>query len=374
MNWIKRSLLAQLSIFFIILILSVKLFDLALGASQRPETYTNIKRSLMLREHSPNVNANLKPDEIYISNTQNLTQKDFLLRTDKDGFIVGPKDFDKTDSEVSIIFFGGSTTECIYVEEERRFPYLVSESLRLRVLNGGVSGNHSMHSLLAMIGKGVPYKPKNIVLMHAVNDLVLLSKTLSYWDAPQTKALIQSDNSVNSRFVIYDIARQIKNFLVPNLWSKTRYLFSNSNDLIIDEYRSYRTRNFKYAELERALAEQFAASLRSFVRVSRSWDIEPILMTQFNRIKNEDVFIRERYEKTPQPISYNEFVLLYKAANDIVRTVAKEENVYLIDLDKLIPSTKEYIYDGVHLNTKGSELAAEKITDALRSRYPLVYR
>jgi len=319
----------------------------------------------------------MEPSSEYMKNTQNFVQKKFLVRTDRDGFIVGPKDFDDTSSEVGLIFFGGSTTECIYVEEEKRFPYLVSESLGVRVLNSGVSGNHSIHSLFAMIGKGIPYKPKHMVLMHAVNDLTLLSKTLSYWDAPQTRALVQLDDSTKISSISWNIARQIKSSLIPNLWLKTRHLFHAflmEARPDFDEWLSYRTTTLDYASVERALTKQFTASLKSFIHVSRSWGIEPILMTQFNRFKNEDVFIRESYEKVPQPISYDEFVRLYKTANDIARAVAKEENVYLIDLDKMIPSTQEYIYDAVHLNSKGSELVSEKIINSLKSRYPSVYR
>ena len=54
------------------------------------------------------------------------------------------------------IFFGGSTTECIFVEESKRFPYLLTRILQrsdgtlINSLNAGVSGNHSMHSLLSL--------------------------------------------------------------------------------------------------------------------------------------------------------------------------------------------------------------------------------
>jgi lysophospholipase L1-like esterase len=65
---------------------------------------------------------------------------------------------------------------------------------------------------------------------------------------------------------------------------------------------------------------------------------------------------------------------LYEKANEIVRAVAKQEKVFLIDLEAEIPSTNEYIYDEVHLNTNGSKLVAEKITAALKTRYSSVYR
>ena len=384
MSWIKRILISKIAIFLFFILLSVKVFDLALGLFERSKyeifKQSNDKnlmtsRTLQLREFSPNINKYLKPSNDYISGTQNLLQKDFLLRTDQDGFIVGPKDFNRSNSEVSIIFFGGSTTECIYVEEDKRFPYLVSENLGVRALNGGLSGNHSMHSLLSMIGKGIPYMPKHIVLMHAINDLVLLSKTLSYWNGPTSRALVQSDYRANSISFAYETMRHLKNFLIPNLWWRIRHVFQGFIEQPVrDEWAAYRNVKIDYKEIENSLTIQFTASLKSFIRVSRSWGIEPILMTQFNRIKNDDVFIRLTYEKTQQPISYNDFVALYKKANDVVRKVAKEEDVYLIDLDKFIPSTQEYMYDLVHLNTKGSELVARKITTSLRGQYPLIYR
>jgi len=382
MTWIKSSFLAKLVIFFFFLLLSFKLFDLALGLTgySANKTLSEDKRSLILKEYPPNLNIVTKPTNEYLLDTQNLLQKDFLLRTNEDGFIIGPKDKSNTKEKVSIIFFGGSTTECLYVEEENRFPYLVSLNLGIRILNGGVSGNHSMHSFLSMIGKGIVHRPNHIVLMHAVNDLGTLSKSLTYWDAPGSRSLIQGGaGTIAKNSLIFDVAAHIKNLLIPNLWSQTRHIFKGFADSIFftptpDEWAAFRDRKYEYSEIDRALVEQFTASLRSFVKVSRAWGIEPILMTQFNRINLKDVFVKAIYERNSQPISYDHYVHLYQKTNEIVRAVAKEEGVLLIDLDVQIPSTNEYIYDSIHLNTKGSQLVAEKITDALKNRYSSVYR
>jgi lysophospholipase L1-like esterase len=241
--------------------------------------------------------------------------------------------------------------------------------LGVRTLNGGMSGNNSIHSFLAMVAKGIPYKPNHIVLMHAINDLGALSKSTSYWDAPKGRSIIQSDDITNSTSLIFNMARHIKDFFVPNLWLKTRHIFEGH----MDEWGSFRDKKSDYNNIDKILTEQFTASLRSLVLTSRSWGIEPILMTQFNRFQHDDAFIRAAYEKLPQPVSYDDFVLLYKKTNEIIRKVAKEENVFLIDLDLEIPHSKDYMYDAVHLNTKGSLLVAEKITAALKKRYPSLY-
>jgi hypothetical protein len=88
------------------------------------------------------------------------------------------------------------------VEEDSRFPFLVQKSLihkktgkNIHVLNAGVSGNNSLHSLINFIAKGINVKPTTVILMHNINNLVLLSKNGSYWNALQTKAIVQTINT-----------------------------------------------------------------------------------------------------------------------------------------------------------------------------------
>jgi hypothetical protein len=377
MGWINRTQVLKLVVFFFLSLVTVKLFDLSLGLIGVSDggVIPPTKRTLLLKEYPPNLDTIVKPPNDYMVNTENLMQKDFVFRTDKDGFIVGPRDRDNAKDKVRIIFFGGSTTECFYVEEELRFPYLVSQKLNIRVLNGGVSGSHSLHSFLSLVGKGLRYKPDHIVLMHAVNDLSTLSKALSYWDASYERSLIQTDSETPSYVRVHEVGRLVKNIMIPNLWPKIRHIYHGAISTIApDEWVTFRDRKYAASDVEAALVEQFTASLRSFVALSRAWDIEPILMTQFNRIKKDDLFIRAAYDKKAQPISYDDFVRLYEKTNEIVRTVAKQEKVFLIDLDAKIPSSKEYIYDAVHLNTKGSVLVAEIISASLKKRYPSVYR
>ena len=82
------------------------------------------------------------------------------------------------------------------------------------------------------------------------------------------------------------------------------------------------------------------------------------------------VKIKESYEKKQHSISYESFVILHELSLDIVREVAKEEDIFLIDLAKKVSSTPKYIYDSVHLNRKGSELVAQIISRELAEKYP----
>ena len=184
-------------IFFVFLVLGIKLFDIGLGYIDTPKSdpFKENKRSLILKEYPPNLDRKFKASDEYMKGTQNLTQKEVLIRTNNDGYIIGPSDIANPSNKIDIIFFGGSTTECFYLDESQRFPYLVSQQLGVGVLNGGVSGNHSLHSLLALIGKGLTHKPKKIVLMHAINDLRTLSMVLTYWGEPSGRGIVQIEGS-----------------------------------------------------------------------------------------------------------------------------------------------------------------------------------
>ena len=94
--------------------------------------------------------------------------------------------------------------------------------------------------------------------------------------------------------------------------------------------------------------------------ISLRWGVEPILMTQFNRINLDD----ELFNSNNYPISEKEkYILNYIRLNEVIREVSASRQIDLIDLAKLIPSSSKYMYDPVHLNENGSILAAEILTD-----------
>ncbi len=60
--------------------------------------------------------------------------------------------------------------------------------------------------------------------------------------------------------------------------------------------------------------------------------------------------------------------------NDVTRQVARDQEVFLIDLAKALPKSTEYFYDYVHYTNAGSEKVAElvnrQLTPWLTEKYP----
>lgn len=365
MNWIKNILIVV-----VVSLLTIKACDFVFSLKIDNTEWLKLStRSIILREFDPGQRTYIAPSPLYLEGTDSLEAKEYLLRIDNNGFIEtgNIKASNSSDEDLSILFLGGSTTETIYVEEHNRFPSIVERELTARlninveVKNGGVSANNAMHSLLKLIAVGLEDKPDYAVLMHNINDASLLVKTGSYWLALKSTALVQGNAEIRNqdnpeKFNPLVLARDIKNILFPNLYTyfKPR-LFPGLGPIIaVDEFEMIRKDQELIDPLK--IKAEFRNALISFVELCRIWNVEPVLMTQFNRInENEPLFqLAYKNDKSDKRMPMNKFIELYHDFNEIIRTVAKDRNVLFIDLAKRVPASPKYIYDTVHLNDTGS--------------------
>lgn len=273
----------------------------------------NVGRFIKLREHPPLQNKYERPSRNYIKNLPGqLERKYYKVSTDSFGFISPSHLYENPD--LKIVFLGGSTTECLYMEEEQRFPYLVGrlleasfKTLKVNSYNGGVSANESTHSINILLNKVLAMKPQIVVLMHNINDLVMLRLQGTYDYQHSLKSHLQTSKNVFTRF----------------------------------EYPP-QTGEISDTQLEHA----FRKNLELFISICKIHEIIPVLMTQANRVEND---------------------LMYHRFNDIIREVARTHSVLLVDLAKEIPGDLDNLYDSYHYTAKGSRLAAERIYTALKS-------
>lgn len=367
-----------------IFVVLLKIVDLFLQEDDQPNKI-NVERKINLKEFSPDIDFWLTPDDHYLTGTENLTQKPYRVRTDANGYIIGPDDFlSKTDS-IEIFFFGGSTTECEFVDEEKRFPYLVGQILsqkigkRITVRNAGVSGKNTVLCTLDLISKGIPLNPKIVVLMENINDLSHLTKTANYWKGPGSRSILIEHSINEDSNELYNIFRSIKNIICPNIYNRMINLLltpQEADAIPVDEWEGFRNYNSSnYLDIEK----QYANAILSFISLAKVYNIEVVLMTQFNRINLKDNFIADLYHKNMdnfingsfenEKLDFGTFVNFYTMFNEKIRDISKREDLLLIDLADSIPSTKKYIYDAVHLNNAGSLLAAEIIAREIGSKF-----
>ncbi|MCS5709161.1 SGNH/GDSL hydrolase family protein [Candidatus Berkiella cookevillensis] len=270
----------------------------------------NIGRFIKLREHAPLQQRKERPTRHYVQKIPGvLERKYYALNTDADGFIAPSHIHEMPDAK--IVFLGGSTTECLYMEETERFPYLVGRSLekatglKINSYNGGVSANESMHSINILLNKVLAMKPQAVVLMHNINDLVMLRLQGTYWYQTSLKSHLQSSKNVFTRFEY------------------------PPNDPAVSN-----------AEIE----EAFKRNLETFIAICNINNIVPVLMTQANRVEDD---------------------VLYHRFNDIIREIGLAHKITVIDLAQQIPRNLEMMYDSYHYTAKGSAFAARIISREL---------
>ena len=375
-RWFRRHPRAALLLFTLVLVLGLLMgVDALLGLkdpSQSPDKVPISTRSIRLKEHKPLMDITARPSDEYMKTVDGLVQKACRFRADANAFVMPSMVHERADA--TIVFLGGSTTECIYVDEELRFPYLAGRRLQeatgltINSCNGGVSGNVTLHSVNILLNKVVPLRPRVVVMMHNINDLVTLLYMGTYWSDHFSRSLItvgpdpdlQRSFGQKLRCMGYDVC----DAFVPNLTRRIQGLAVRAGGGW-DEWSQVRGRRIDYDA--DALAGQFERSLRAFIALCRVYDIQPVLMTMPSRLtdKGDAIVLDGVAQVFGTRDGYAGFKAGFDRFNQTIRDVGRSQNVPVIDLAAQIPQDRLHMYDAVHFNDHGSTVAAEIIAKEL---------
>jgi len=270
-----------------------------------------------------------------------LAKKRYRFRTDGDGFIIPSKIHSKPD--VTIVFLGGSTTECLFVNEDKRFPYLAGRliesktNVKINSYNSGVAGNNTLHLIDILLNKIIPINPDVVILMENFNDLISLLYDQSYWNNSPTRSLI-----VEAQPSIKGLVRDAVKLGLPNLGRLCLQIYLDF--FPPDEWRHVRKKKININKSE--LVSFYKMNLETFVKLCETRNITLVFMTQANRLKESPDEI-VRYEVDihvgTRGVEYYEFKQIYDMFNQVMREVASNKGIKLIDLAKEVPQEKEYI-------------------------------
>lgn len=364
-----------------ILLVSLLIVDRLIYYFQEIEEHKepNIVRAIRLREHHPGMNIIIHPDEHYLANTDNLIVQDYPFRIDNNGFILPHNNYDNPDHK--IVFIGGSTTECMYVTENNRFPYLTGQLMeentnqQINSYNAGFSGNSSIHSFDILLNKILPMKPDIVVIMHTINDYAILAYDHSYWPVgtPRSELIIINDyfpKMPKETFIWH--FKSLFRITYPNIYQR---IFLLKESIFHPQEQKPTRPQDEWAGRRHLIEErdfdsmqrEFNWALQMLITACKTYDITPVLMTQANRIKGnpDEVILKSMEPMLNAGITYETFKEEYDRFNEIVREVAETNKIPLIDLAKLVPQEKEYLYDTFHYNDNGSKFVANIIAEEL---------
>jgi hypothetical protein len=258
------------------------------------------------------------------------------------------------------------------VEEKNRFPYLTGVllekafNIKVNSYNAARSGNHSLHSLDILLNKGLPLKPNIAIMMHNINDLTILLYEKSYWNRNMSRSVIFDINHE----IVANFFKIIRDRWIPNLAMALRNFDQSLRSLrrgkaADDNQDEFARVRGKPLEIDQdALNQEFAMNLQAFIDLCKARHITPVLMTMASRFKvKPDKIIEDTIKKSS--LDYAKFKALFDSFNDTIRRQAQANHVLVIDLAKETPQEKEYLYDLVHHNDRGSIKTAEIIREQL---------
>jgi hypothetical protein len=323
------------------------------------------RRYVRLKEYRPGTRLLLAYPSNLLPYTDKVFTKKYRFAVDQGGFIVPSRKYDRPDKV--IVFLGGSTTECMYMDEDRRLPYVAGKILeaetgaKINSYNGGMSGNNTLNAIDILINKVVPLNPQVVVYMENINDLSTLLYEGTYWNKHTARSPLET---LKKRQLAEKLLKEI---FIPNLNHAYRNLKKTLTREEEDEFAGARGK--KLAVDEPRLVHEFAMNLQTLICICRAHEIVPVLMTQANRITDHPDPVVAAYigrDGRDTGLSYGDFKRLYDAFNDTIREVGRQNRVMVIDLAREVPPDKKYLYDLVHFDEAGAQMAAEIIAARLK--------
>lgn len=325
-----------------------------LAKAVRDEVNRGVKRTIPMRENRPQSDLAHYPNEQLFKTYDGLEYRRYRLRADADGFVEPSKIHEKPD--LTVVFLGGSTTECHYMDELDRYPYLVGRRLEERLglkvnsYNGGFAGNNTMHMLMLLLAKVLPLNPQVVVFMECVNDVNFLINLGDYWKTHASRGLVADEEY-----------GPVKTYIIRHLMGRQGPPPQGEDEFAADRGK------LRFIDQEKA-CESFHRNLETLAFVCRVNGATPVFMTQFNRLtETPDPNIAASMQKMLDAfhVSYADYRSVYRAMNQEIRDTAAELDVPLVDLENLVPQDKAYMYDAVHLNADGSHFVADIVTARL---------
>ncbi|HEX5727136.1 MAG TPA: SGNH/GDSL hydrolase family protein [Longimicrobiaceae bacterium] len=269
----------------------------------------------------------------------------------------------KPAGELRVFMVGGSTTECIFLDDaeavtavlERRLNQGRAGGTRVKVYGAGKSGDRS-YDHVAMVAHRIAHlQPDVIVVFAGINDLAAAMMGRDY--------LVRSGVEGGTRLDAFDLVKVAATELhLPRLLH--RALTPE------DPRRIYSTS--QYGKLARQHAQlplsprrpvtnvaPYAENLATLMGIARAQGARAVLMTQQSTWNSPDPRAaawhwltggRERFRAEWMAAALEEY-------NQAVREVGRRQEVPVFDLARALPGTMDYFYDDVHFNVRGAEAA-----------------
>lgn len=282
------------------------------------------------------------------------------ITTDSSGFRV-TKRIDYTDGTPYRIFvMGGSTTEQIYLDDNKTWTHLLQKRLgenvnfNIEVINTGLSGTRTKHHFITL-SEIAKYKPDMVIFLLGLND----------WDHHIRSHFdpfipVSFDRTFLGKFIKYRFYNLTEEEGFPKKGTKPEIVTGTD----YDRKRGSLSRNVRKSFRPKSVLKSYIRYLNKIVTFCKKIDVICVFLTQpsgYQKDASED--FKRGFWMTPPDTRYTldfeSMVYISELYNDYLIEFAKRNNIYAFDLSKKIPPTYEYFYDDCHFNIHGANRVSE---------------
>ncbi len=289
----------------------------------------------------------------------------------------------KPDHEFRIVCLGGSTTYGSKIKDYKlSYPYLLQSALQqpdfaqVRVINAGMSGYTTWESLANLQLRILDLEPDLIIIYHAYNDVL----ARMVWPPDAYRAdnsgyrgpAYHADPLTQKPFLSYfNLGR-----ILLNHWSGysaadlgKHYNPEAGTALHMAYHRqvaegTYPSGIFTDHPIEDILATNhpiyFRQNLANMIHVAKAHQIQVLLATF--------VYNQTGYASNGQPVFKKTAIdHALEEHNRVVRQLAHDQQVHLLDLAGVFPQQSEYFYDYIHFTPSGNRIKAKLFAEVVRS-------
>jgi len=283
------------------------------------------------------------------------------------------------DDEYRILIVGGSTSECLYLDNNETWPYLLMEKLNKTIdnkkvvtMNIGKSGHGLRNNILAL--KYLPdyYGPDLIIILAGANDVLFKLSRKGAWQPFNESEFNNTESYTFSVFPGYTWKSTIvyKIYKAINLkFKKVKPQDGIGNTLVENRLKRQNAENWinEIPDLTLAL-EDYERNLERVIELSKEKNRLLIFMTQpylwkENMAPEEDAILWMTYDFGDNYYPTKTMIYSMEEFNKrLLKVCENNKDIFCIDLEKKVPKTFDYAYDDMHFNENGASFVAEEIS------------
>ena len=314
--------------------------------------------------------------------------------------IRGPEMAKDRQGEYRILTIGGSTTECLYLDQEETWPHLLGEKLRrtaegrrVWVGNIGKSGTSSRDHILAMKHVVPRYDVDAVVFLIGVNDMHLSPTQQGGYDPRFMEREENLASILPHAFSVYPQKPREPLYKLTRVWEVVRMarrllraqrgavqVSGGEQYIILRERRRTARILTDLPDLTSSL-DEYERNIARLVELGRRMGVRLVFLTQptiWRRgLAPEELAMLwlggagDFWERPGLPYYSPEALARGMDAYNVrLLTVCHKLALECVDLARAVPKNLNMHYDDAHFNEEGARRVAEVVAGYFRSRPP----